>query len=99
MDRARSSPDSIPVAGEEIMKRLVAFALIAVAAQTAIPRAAPAQTVTRLTSDPARIEVTAGGSVPFVIRAYGPDGAEVAAPLRVGVPGTASASRTAASPD
>ncbi len=66
------------------MKRFVAFALVAVVAQTAAPRPAAAQTVTRLASEPDRIEVTAGESVPLVIRAYGLDGAEVATPLRVG---------------
>jgi hypothetical protein len=45
--------------------------------------AAAAQDVARLVSDPERIEVTAGSSVPVAIRAYDAAGRPVAAPLRI----------------
>ncbi|MEM7414134.1 MAG: Ig-like domain-containing protein [Gemmatimonadota bacterium] len=45
-----------------------------------------AQTVTRIETDPERVEVRAGESVPFTVRAIGPDGSVVGAPLRVGGP-------------
>lgn len=49
---------------------------------------ATAQTVTRIESDPAQIDVVTGESVPFVIRAYDPGGRLVDAPLRVSAPRT-----------
>lgn len=61
-----------------MIKRLVACAF---ALGIAVP--AHAQTVTRLQSQPERIQLTAGESVPFSVRALGPDGAEVDAPLRI----------------
>ena len=61
------------------MKRLLTVAFLVVAAQPL-----GAQAVTRLVAEPARVEVTAGASVPLAIRAYGADGRLVAAPLRVG---------------
>ncbi|MDH3270581.1 MAG: Ig-like domain-containing protein [Gemmatimonadota bacterium] len=61
------------------MQRLIVLAFFALLA-----RPLAAQTVTRLVSEPARVEVVAGQSVPLVVRALGPDGRPVAAPLRVG---------------
>lgn len=43
-----------------------------------------AQTVTRIEAEPERVEVMAGQSTPLTIRALGPDGTTVEAPLRVG---------------
>ena len=60
------------------MKRLLVFACAAVFTQPLT-----AQTVTRLSAEPATVEVTAGSSVPLSIQAFGPDGQPVAAPLRV----------------
>lgn len=42
-----------------------------------------AQVVTRLTAEPQAVEVVAGESVPLEIRAFGPDGSPVGAPLRI----------------
>ena len=50
---------------------------------TAFPGDASAQAVTRLVAEPAVIEVTVGQTVSVEIRAYGPDGSLVDAPLRV----------------
>lgn len=44
---------------------------------------ASAQAVTRLVAEPAVVEVTVGQTVPIEIRAYGPDGGLVDAPLRI----------------
>jgi len=49
-----------------------------------LARPVAAQTVVRLEAEPARLSVTAGASIPLVVRAYGPDGQVVDAPLRVG---------------
>lgn len=43
-----------------------------------------AQSVSRIEAQPERVEVMAGQSTPLTIRAIGPDGSVVAAPLRVG---------------
>ena len=58
------------------------------AAALALACAAPltAQTVVRLEADPARVTVAAGESVDLVVRAFGADGLEVEAPLRMGGP-------------
>lgn len=50
---------------------------------TASPGDASAQAVTRLSAEPASIEVTVGQTVPIAIRAYGPDGDLVDVPLRI----------------
>lgn len=74
-------PESLPLGVIGTMMRpALLFAALAVA------RPLPAQTVVRLTSEPERIEVTAGESVPLVVRAYGADGSLVDAPLRVAAP-------------
>ena len=52
----------------------------------AVAQPATAQTVTRLSAQPERVEVVAGESVPLMIRAYRPSGELVDAPLRVGAP-------------
>jgi hypothetical protein len=49
-------------------------------------RALSAQGVVRLASEPERLRVTVGESVPLLVRAYGADGELVDAPLRVGGP-------------
>ena len=66
------------------MKRLLAIVAIATFA-------APlsGQTVTRIVAEPDRIDVVAGQSVPISIRAIGPDGHTVDAPLRIGGPRSA----------
>lgn len=48
-----------------------------------LPPGASAQTIARLESVPERLDITAGQSVPLDIRAYGPDGVPVTAPLRI----------------
>jgi hypothetical protein len=58
-------------------------ALLVLVSSMAVAQPALAQTVTRLASDPERIELTAGASTPIAIRAFGVDGRVVAAPLRV----------------
>jgi hypothetical protein len=66
------------------MKRLLAIiAIVALASPLS------AQTVTRIVAEPERIDVIAGQSVPISIRAIGPDGQTVDAPLRIGGPRSA----------
>jgi len=60
------------------MKRLLALAFAFLVAQPAM-----AQTVTRLSSDPERLELTAGATAPLTIMAFGVGGEAVDAPLRV----------------
>ncbi len=59
-----------------------ALAIVATAIFSTTPLTA--QTVSRLEATPNRIELTAGESAPLGIRAYGPDGGPISAPLRVG---------------
>ena len=63
------------------MKRPFAITVAVILAQPL-----SAQTVTRITAEPERVEVTAGQSTPIEIQAIGPDGQPVDAPLRVGAP-------------
>ena len=66
------------------MKSVIRTALaLTVAASVGHAARTEAQNVTRLTSQPERVEIVAGESVPLAIRAYGPDGAQVSAPLRI----------------
>lgn len=58
--------------------------LLAVSSLVLVGQPLSAQAVARLVAEPARVEVTAGASVPLVIRAFAADGRQVAAPLRVG---------------
>jgi hypothetical protein len=75
-----------------MIKSLLLIAVLVVSAATvASPlvspaRALSAQGVVRLASEPERLRVTAGESVPLLVRAYGADGELVDAPLRVGGP-------------
>lgn len=58
--------------------------ILALTALVAASQPLHAQTVSRIESDPERVEVVAGQSAALVIRALGPDGRVVEAPLRVG---------------
>ena len=63
------------------MKRL--FVILAV---TALAQPLAGQTVTGIVAEPERVQVTAGQSVPIVVRAIGADGQTVDAPLRIAGP-------------
>ena len=63
------------------MERL--FVILAV---TALAQPLAGQTVTGIVAEPERVQVTAGQSVPIVVRAIGADGQTVDAPLRIAGP-------------
>jgi hypothetical protein len=61
-------------------RSLVAACIVTLAG---MPTAAIAQAITRLVSEPERIEVTAGSSVPLLVRALDATGRPVSTPLRI----------------
>lgn len=60
--------------------------LLVVVAVSLLARPVGAQSVTRIVSEPERVEVTAGQSVPIIIRALDSDGQTVETPLRISGP-------------
>ncbi|MGB0543582.1 MAG: Ig-like domain-containing protein [Longimicrobiales bacterium] len=60
--------------------------LLVVLAVTALAQPLTGQTVTGIVAEPEQIQVTAGQTVPIVVRAIGADGQTVDAPLRIAGP-------------
>lgn len=60
--------------------------LLVILAVTALAQPLAGQTVTGIVAEPERVQVTAGQSVPIVVRAIGADGQTVDAPLRIAGP-------------